>query len=53
LGLSICYTIMQQLGGSIALHSEQGKGTEFTLFIPNTPPNELREHMEERLEMLT
>jgi two-component system NtrC family sensor kinase len=45
LGLSICYSIMKQLGGHIAVHSEVGKGSEFTLFIPGDPPRQLREDM--------
>jgi two-component system NtrC family sensor kinase len=43
LGLSICYSIMRRLGGYIAVHSEVGRGSEFTLFIPNNPPRDLRE----------
>jgi two-component system NtrC family sensor kinase len=43
LGLSICYSIMRRLGGYIAVHSEVGRGSEFTLFIPNNPPRHLRE----------
>jgi hypothetical protein len=31
------------LGGYIAVHSEVGRGSEFTLFIPNNPPRHLRE----------
>jgi two-component system NtrC family sensor kinase len=50
LGLSICYSIMQRLGGSIAVHSELGKGTEFILFIPCTPPKELQENINSNLE---
>jgi two-component system, NtrC family, sensor kinase len=46
LGLSICYSIMQRLGGHIAVQSEVGKGSEFTLFIPNQPPRQLREDMD-------
>ena len=45
LGLSICYSIMKQLGGHITVRSEFGKGTEFTLFIPEKPPRQLREDM--------
>ena len=45
LGLSICYSIMKQLGGHIAVQSEVGRGTEFTIFIPDNPPSQLREDM--------
>ncbi|MEW6110660.1 MAG: ATP-binding protein [Thermodesulfobacteriota bacterium] len=34
LGLSISYSIMEKLGGRIAVESEEGMGTTFTLFIP-------------------
>jgi len=45
LGLSICYSIMKQLGGYIAVQSEVGRGSEFTIFIPDNPPSQLREDM--------
>ena len=34
LGLSITYGLIQELGGSISVRSEVGKGTEFTLQLP-------------------
>lgn len=34
LGLSISYGIIKQHGGDILVHSEPGKGTEFTVTIP-------------------
>jgi len=34
LGLSITYGLIQELGGSISVQSEVGKGTEFTLRLP-------------------
>jgi two-component system, NtrC family, sensor kinase len=34
LGLSITYGLIQELGGSINVQSEVGKGTEFTLRLP-------------------
>ena len=41
LGLSICYSTIKQLGGNISVKSEFGKGTEFTLTLPASPPREL------------
>jgi two-component system NtrC family sensor kinase len=38
LGLSICYSIVQTLGGDVAVKSEVGEGTEFTLFLPYKLP---------------
>lgn len=43
LGLSICYSIMEKLGGNIAVKSEPDKGCEFTLFLPFDLPPSLRE----------
>jgi signal transduction histidine kinase len=34
LGLSSCYGIMKQSGGSIIVESELGKGSQFTLYYP-------------------
>lgn len=34
LGLSISYSIIKSMGGEIAVHSEVGKGTDFTIFLP-------------------
>jgi two-component system, NtrC family, sensor kinase len=39
LGLSISYSIMKQLGGDIQVHSEEGKGSAFTLRFPVTSTN--------------
>lgn len=36
IGLSVCRQIMNRHGGSIAVHSEEDKGTTFTLFFPQT-----------------
>ena len=47
LGLSICYSIIKRLGGSIAVQSERGKGTQFSIGLPFTPPQELRESLAE------
>jgi signal transduction histidine kinase len=38
LGLSICRQIIKNHYGEIAVHSEQGKGTEFTFLLPVNPP---------------
>jgi signal transduction histidine kinase len=34
LGLSLSYGIMRQLGGTIEIRSEVGKGTDVTLTLP-------------------
>ena len=34
LGLSITYGLVQELGGKIEVHSEVGKGTTFTIYLP-------------------
>ncbi|MCU0575670.1 MAG: PAS domain S-box protein [Desulfobacterota bacterium] len=34
LGLTIVYTIVRQSGGCLSLHSEPGKGSTFTIFLP-------------------
>ncbi len=41
LGLSISYNIINNLGGEIRVQSSVGKGTEFTIFLPFTPPETL------------
>ena len=43
LGLSICYSIIKRLGGDVTVRSELGKGTEFALFLPYSPPPGLQE----------
>ncbi|MFO7708673.1 MAG: ATP-binding protein [Desulfobacterales bacterium] len=47
LGLSICYSTVKRLGGSISVQSEKGKGTEFSIVLPFTPPQELQESIAE------
>ncbi len=51
LGLSICYSIMKRLGGDISVQSEPGKGTIFNLFLPYSPPPDLKESIDEVLEV--
>ncbi|HDH96325.1 MAG TPA: hybrid sensor histidine kinase/response regulator [Proteobacteria bacterium] len=38
LGLSLCYTLMRNLNGDISVKSEQGKGSCFTLVLPQNLP---------------
>jgi len=45
LGLSICYGIIRQLGGDIAVQSNPGEGTEFFIHFPLRPPTELLQQM--------
>lgn len=37
LGLSSAYSILKQHGGLITVHSDQGKGTTFSIYVPTTP----------------
>ncbi len=48
LGLSICYAIVRRLGGTIAVDSEPGVGTSFTLCLPVTPPPDLADRRREQ-----
>ena len=34
LGLSICYSIIEKIGGRIAVESEVDKGTVFSVYLP-------------------
>jgi signal transduction histidine kinase len=40
LGLSICRSIIWQMGGSLGLESEPGKGTKVRLLVPQAPGKE-------------
>lgn len=40
LGLSICRQLATLLGGSIDYHSEEGKGTEFCVLLPDCQPSQ-------------
>lgn len=42
LGLSITYGLVQELGGRIAVESELGKGTTFTITLPIVPKEDRR-----------
>ena len=42
LGLSICYSIIKRLGGDVSVQSELDKGTIFTIFLPCSPPPDLK-----------
>ena len=41
LGLSICYGIVEKMGGRITVESEIEKGTTFTVFLPREAPAEV------------
>ncbi|MCU0563665.1 MAG: ATP-binding protein [Desulfobacterales bacterium] len=45
LGLSICFGIVKRLGGSLSVRSDVGQGTEFTIVLPFTPPQELQDSL--------
>ena len=38
LGLSVTYNIVQSMGGTISLESEEGKGSTFAVRLPIVPP---------------
>jgi len=46
LGLAISRQIAILLGGDIALRSESGHGSSFTVLLPETPPQQLRDPTE-------
>jgi two-component system, NtrC family, sensor kinase len=47
LGLSITYSTIQGLGGDISVQSATGKGTQFEIYLPFTPPEDLQETQED------
>ncbi len=46
LGLSITYGIVKRLGGDIGVQTQVGEGTQFTVFLPCTPPPNLKQDLE-------
>ena len=38
LGLYICREVLKKLNGTISVKSEEGKGTSFTVMVPNSIP---------------
>ncbi|MDP2861417.1 MAG: ATP-binding protein [Desulfobacterales bacterium] len=47
LGLSITYSTIKGLGGDISVRSTTGKGTQFNIFLPFSPPDNAHENREE------
>ncbi|MCF8077949.1 MAG: two-component sensor histidine kinase [Desulfobacterales bacterium] len=47
LGLSICFSIVRRLGGELFVESKPHRGTEFRIFLPQRPPAELLQQMNE------
>jgi two-component system, NtrC family, sensor kinase len=47
LGLSITYSTIQGVGGDISVRSTLGKGTQFIVFLPFSPPDNAHESREE------
>jgi len=47
LGLSITYSTIKGLGGDISVRSTIGKGTQFNIFLPFSPPGNAQENREE------
>ncbi len=47
LGLSITYSTIKRMGGDISVRSTVGKGTQFKIFLPFNPPDDVYENHEE------
>ncbi|MBI2841066.1 MAG: hypothetical protein HYX75_22325 [Acidobacteria bacterium] len=53
LGLSIVHTIVQRHNGSIHVASSEGKGTEFTIYLPAVPHDGVRSTLQVAMESRT
>ena len=53
LGLSICQSLIELMGGSIAVHSTPGEGSEFTAAIPLSRTRSLIAYDERALEAMS
>ncbi len=45
LGLSISYGIVQRHGGQIHLENQSGQGATFTIWLPQTAPETIKEEI--------
>jgi len=50
LGLSISYRLAQLMNGSVEVHSVQGKGSTFTLYLPDVPISTMLEETQDTTE---
>ena len=53
MGLSVVLGVVQSIGGDIQVHSEVGKGTTFTLYLPVAEESETKAGDDESLPQLT
>lgn len=51
LGLTVCYSIVKNHGGHISVHSVEGKGTSFTIYLPASSVQAEKEVHEDLLIM--
>lgn len=47
LGLAVCYSVVKKHGGFIAVSSEEGQGSSFSLYLPARPVSTSREKLTE------